>query len=243
MNFISICGHHFVEEFSNDNFVVLDIGANKGEFTLQLKNRQQNGTYFLVEPNPDLTKNITNYNNLYIYNYAISDSDGCQILNLSNNPEASSLYHLAKSNSYSEKTENKVKVRTLTLNSLLELIDDPIIDLVKMDIEGAEVDALSNLDDNDSKRIKQLTVEFHSDPRFGFDLKKRTEEIINKMVDLDFWFIDFSRPHLMDVLFLNKKYYDISMLEDLYLQMRYEYLPYYIHRILYRIGIRSCNRR
>src|SRR5262249_4200675 len=89
------------------------------------------------------------------------------------------------------------------------------IDLIKMDIEGAEVEILETLPREILRRIGQITAEFHSAPIFGFDLQLRVERIIRRLRRERFMALDFSRGSRTDVLFVNRRMYGISWLASI----------------------------
>ena len=78
------------------------------------------------------------------------------------------------------------------------------VDLIKLDIEGAEIDALNSLDKNILKKIKQITLEFH-----GFMFPSKTHDIARLIKNLreHFYFFDFSlNEPLRDCIFIKKSY-------------------------------------
>ena len=52
-------------------------------------------------------------------------------------------------------------VESVTLQSLIKRIDKPRVDLLKLDLEGAEYDLLTNISDEDLKPFQQIFIEFH----------------------------------------------------------------------------------
>ena len=62
---------------------------------------------------------------------------------------------------YAQASEVKYKTRTYTLDYLFEtkLIDR--IDFLKIDIEGAEIEALNGISDENLRKIKNISMEYH----------------------------------------------------------------------------------
>jgi hypothetical protein len=91
------------------------------------------------------------------------------------------------------------------------------IDLLKMDIEGAELQVLPSLkDDWIVNNVVQLTIEFHEflDPSIVPDIK----EIIKKLKGLGFYYLPFSHSY-GDVLFVNSRFIKLSPIDLSYLFM------------------------
>lgn len=72
---------------------------------------------------------------------------------------------------------NKYKVRTYTLDYLFEtgLVDK--IDFLKIDIEGAEIDALKGISNENLSKVKTIAMEYHH-AHLGFDDELRKEFIL-----------------------------------------------------------------
>lgn len=94
------------------------------------------------------------------------------------------------------------------------------INLLKMDIEGSEIDVLSSLSKETLEKIDQITVEFHD--FLWPELNKKVEETKNRLCDLGFYCIPFSVTNNGGVLFIRKKL--INKLEYFYLKYFYRYL-------------------
>lgn len=77
------------------------------------------------------------------------------------------------------------------------------ISVLKVDIEGGEIDMLSKIRPEELDRIEQMTVEFHS--FLNPSLETTVISIINKLRQSGFWVINCNYPYYDDVLFINKK--------------------------------------
>ena len=100
----------------------------------------------------------------------------------------------------------EINVRMITLEDIFRLFKIQKIDLLKVDIEGAELDLFENFSQYDSERISQIVVEFHDflDPA----LRKRVEQCIKKLQGLGYVFIDTNwriPKRYINCLFYNKK--------------------------------------
>ena len=183
--------------------VVLDLGAYRGEFAQEMSARY-GGTYYLVEANPVLAEALRVEGNFPVWHYAVADTEGPIHFHIAYNDEGSSILNLPMESVYNCVLRETVQVQAKKLESLLTEIRAPRIDLLKMDIEGAEVMVLRSLSGSTLRAIGQITVEFHSDPVFGFDLRRDVEEVIRSLERQGFLCLDFSGRARLDVLFVNR---------------------------------------
>ena len=126
---------------------VLDIGANIGYYALiELSLIGKNGNLIAVEPSKQninlLTKNLVlnGYHNVEIHNKAISDINGYKKLYMS---------HMSNLNTFHDTgtgqlhlTGEKILVETMTVPNLM---NNRKLDLIRMDVEGHEVEVLNGL--------------------------------------------------------------------------------------------------
>ena len=160
----------------NDKVLFLDLGANIGQgyswFSKFFKG--ENIDFELFEPNPYCYKKLKKYVNIknktvITHNLGVSTSSGkVKFYGLK---EEGNVYSLSGSivknhNSihYKTKEENAIEIETINLGKFLvnkSKTYDKII--IKMDIEGAEVEILENLISTKlANLINILYVEFHS---------------------------------------------------------------------------------
>ncbi|BDB99854.1 hypothetical protein SACC_28710 [Saccharolobus caldissimus] len=131
--------------------IFIDIGSFEGGYVLfTYKNFKK---IIAVEPSPDnlqiLEKNIhlNNINNVEIVNKAVSLKRGRVKLYLADNPYNSSI--VFESNRY-------VEVDAITLNELL--LPYNTIDLIKIDVEGAELDVIKS-GISQLHKVKKIVIE------------------------------------------------------------------------------------
>ena len=145
------------------NFV--DVGSCYGMAAVSFIERDIK-TY-LIEADADNTKIIKRMwdsNSLIkIIDKAITTSDGTVDFWITpgQGSVVSSLYEIdANGNSIQR---SKITVESITPNTLVEsYIDEEFIDLMKVDIEGAEYDFFETITDNNLKKIKRFIIEFHN---------------------------------------------------------------------------------
>jgi len=137
--------HQAFRQFLRPGATFVDVGCNKGDFTL-LASRLvgPEGRVLAFEPHPEncrwIRKSIAKneYRNINLYEMALSDVDGAAQLHLG---EKSGFHTLLAGKPQREK--GTIEVQTRRLDALLaELHFDRPIDAVKIDVEGADMQVL-----------------------------------------------------------------------------------------------------
>lgn len=136
-------GHSFLAPLAS-GAVVVDLGASRGRFAQSVRDRFDSAV-FAVEPVPAL------YGELPEWLPALPVAVG-QLgeLKLNRNRDASTRL--------SEEGADTLTVEALDLGEILDRFGLGYVDLLKVDVEGAELDVL---DDPAIRRCSQVTVEFH----------------------------------------------------------------------------------
>jgi FkbM family methyltransferase len=190
--------------------VVIDAGAHRGQFSAEII-RRFGCKCHLVEANPALAAQLAVPGSVSVTNAALSAEDGSALLHLTENPESSSL----TSNAATE-ANRAIEVETVTLQTLRERLGLKKIDLLKLDIEGAEFGLIETTDDDTLRGIDQITVEFHDfQPRFSG--AKLFEKARARLESLGFVCAIMSFRTHGDVLFLNFASLDIPKVTQVYL--------------------------
>ena len=135
------------QETLQSGMVVIDIGAHVGYYTLlAAKLVGPTGKVYAFEPAPEnyatLLKNIklNNYGNIAAARMALSDRRGDSVIYLSGlDTGRHSLYQ------HGLPEQGNTLVETTTLDHFMESQDWPQIDLIKIDVEGAEVAVLDGM--------------------------------------------------------------------------------------------------
>lgn len=207
--FQRIAGHTVYTPAIRPSPVVLDVGANRGAFAAAFHERF-GGQAILVEANPVLAAKLAPAVGRRVLNYAVSSSNGPVSFNLAKNDEGSSLLSLPASSPFDCTLERTVKVEGRTLDAILTEVGEPSLDVLKMDVEGAELDVLPGMSESAARRIAQITVEFHTDPVFGFAGSDKSAEICRHLGRLGFRAFDFSDGPIAqeDMLFVNRRLWD-----------------------------------
>ncbi len=207
-DFLSVSGHTILIGGVEHWACVVDAGANRGRFSETLREILP-GDYHAVEANPDLVGALQRKPFSSVRHYAISARNEPVILRIARNDEGSSLLQLPPVSQYNAVEVDRVTVPGCTLNRLLDEIPGTTIDLVKLDIEGAEVVALQGATPCTLRRVGQLSIEFHSHESFGFGLRSETKDVIHKLRRCGFLVLDFGLDH-SDVLCVNRDLLSVS---------------------------------
>lgn len=139
---------------------VIDAGANVGFFTLLSKERGAKRVYS-IEPDPlpyyYLEKNFSQDTSIILLNKAMSATSEEISFDICLKASVGSAI-----NKYSNTHEKyTIFTESITVENILSIESE--INLLKLDIEGAEVEVIEQL--NDFKKINQLFIEFHDNPR------------------------------------------------------------------------------
>jgi FkbM family methyltransferase len=214
---ISIRGHTIDANLLDETSIVIDLGAHLGEFSSELSDRFGCSCY-LVEASPFLYSQIQESRLKKKFNLAATDHDGPITFHISDNPESSSI-----SRRPGTVPQQTVTVDGCTLETFMRSNQLTSVDLLKVDIEGAEIELFQSLSDNTLKRIKQITIEFHD---FIKEIRcaEAVEGIANRLTSLGFVCVVFSWSNKSDTLFLNKKISGVSTLRYLFVKYVTKYV-------------------
>jgi len=167
---IKFLRHHIEAEDT-----VLDVGANIGFITLHMAEWAYNGDVIAIEADPKnfswLNKNLdeNSFNEVSTFQFAASDEESpINLHRAGNNYGKSSIYRVADE-------DDVIEVPAYRLDKFLDENEISEVDLVKMDIEGAEMNAVIGLGGSIEK-IGMMVIELHLDHYDPDDLE---------------WFIDY----------------------------------------------------
>jgi FkbM family methyltransferase len=158
-----------------DGWIIVDIGAGLGDFTVFAARRTPHGRVFAYEPAPDsaalLDENLrqNGLKNVDVFPYAVSRENGELRLDISGGV-AVQYRTVGDTNPEGD----KITVRSVALADVLSGLPGGACDFLKMDCEGAEYDMLLNLDEAALKRIRRICLEYHEGvtPYSHTDLEK-----------------------------------------------------------------------
>jgi FkbM family methyltransferase len=162
------------------NGVFVDIGANIGAVSIFVDSFNKNRGFdnkinvYSIEPEPNnlylLEQNIQNNptENIIVVNNAIWHEE--KMVSISNRGGNSSIV--------GPEGEENSEVLAITLETLFSRYDLKEIDVMKIDIEGAEFDLILNTPEETLAKIKHLVLEFDKsfDGRFGKMIEKLSKQ-------------------------------------------------------------------
>ena len=195
--------HHFIENFIDENSIIVDLGGNKGEFSKFIVDEFKAKSY-VMEPIPELFNQIPENPKIKKFQCCISKEKNIEI----------SIPENQCATIYDKNFNKKIICKGITLEDFLKENNIKKVDLLKVDIEGAEIEMFENLSEEILKNINQITVEFHD--FLWPELKSKVELIKNKIQNSEFYCISFSITNNGDVLFVKKNL--ISKFQYLYLK-------------------------
>ncbi len=219
-------GHHFLNLLT-DNSVVLDLGANKGAFAKAIHSIQPCEVHS-VEPSKEMFDELMKIDNIRKYNTAISSTSGKVRFVIRENSETSSL---AAGKASGLQNEKIVEVESLTFNDFLVQNGINKIDLLKIDIEGAENDLFDSFSESIESRTDQITIEFHD---FLNHLKKSDVCRIIKRLSERYYVVKFSPRSYKDILFISKNRISYADYWSLKFISRYKY---FFELLLMKFGL------
>lgn len=187
----------------NERSIVVDGGTHKGEFSKSIYARF-GCRCILVEANPHLASKLESPPNAEVLNAALAPSDGISEFIFRDNPEAGSI-----SSQEWDSENDTCRIPSLSLEGLMKRMEVEQIDLLKLDIEGAEFPILQRAADSELLRVAQMSIEFH-DFIPSFHGKGLYEKARARLESLGFLCVPMSFRTHGDVLFLNRNLLCIS---------------------------------
>jgi len=195
--------HSFFESLLARPAAVADFGAHRGEFFAAFKSEHTVSRALLIEADPALAESLkrTFDAGVDVVHAAIvaEGKRGSVTFTRSIEPESSSLF---KEWSSAHGIADQVTVPTLDFSDAVKRLGQRI-DLIKMDVEGAEIGILERARASDLFSCSQLTVEFH-DKRPPFT-RGDVDRVCRRMRAEGYAIVIANWPKLDDVLFVNLK--------------------------------------
>jgi FkbM family methyltransferase len=177
-----------------NGWTVIDLGAHRGTFSVRAALSGPETEVYAVEPSPRnlewLRKNIeiNELANVHVHEAAVAHSSGRAVLHL-NLAESGRTSLLIDSGD-----DNDVLVETLLLDELLRTIGRPV-DLLKIDIEGAEHQVLASVPEDGLRRIRRIAMEYHATPDRRLDVA--AAELRALLERRGFCCMVIAEPHLL----------------------------------------------
>jgi FkbM family methyltransferase len=202
--------HSFYARLIRSGSVIVDLGANVGAFTEEM-NRRFACVCYAVEPMPDLYSQISTNDSIQKFNLANSDKAEPLKLFTSANRECNSVDE-GLAGIYG--VEGVIECRGVTLEEFLKGNRISVIDLLKVDIEGAEKWLFQSASDGLLRSVQQITIEFH-DFIPGSISPTEVQRICRRLKQLGFYCIPFSymipEAETSDLLIINMNRMDVPL--------------------------------
>jgi FkbM family methyltransferase len=200
--------HYILGNLLNGDSRIIDLGANVGNFYTLMHNKYK-CTCYAVEASPKLFDDLPVIPHVNTYNYAIGGYNGEATFHLSNDSEANSIQPFIASSSGITET---LIVPMITLE---KFIDDQNIelplDLLKIDIEGAEVNVINLLPDQMLSKIKQIPIEFHDFLGLSKEYLSDMYKAIDKLKINNFQIIRLSEYDYRAILCINRTLVSLTL--------------------------------
>ncbi|NJK70039.1 MAG: FkbM family methyltransferase [Microcoleus sp. CSU_2_2] len=215
---IDLKTHTLYSKIIDSDSLVIDLGANVGQFSEGITSAYQCQCYAL-EAVPAVYSQIQENRLVKKFNYAISDRNEPLTIYISDNRECNSISQEAAT-VYG--LQGAISVDGITLETFLKNQKIELIDVLKIDIEGAEEAVFNSTSDATLCNVKQLTIEFH-DFVPGSISAEEVKKITSRLKRLGFLCIPFSYllPEMdtCDFLFINTNLCKIPYQDWLAFQM------------------------
>lgn len=152
----------------NSDSVVVDLGGYEGKWASNIRDRYGSFVY-VFEPVPAYCENIrrlfTSFDKVRVFEYALGNEDCDAVINMS--ADGSSMF---------VDSDEHVTIKVKSVHDFIKGLHH--IDLIKINIEGAEYDLLDCLTDEEILKIDNIQVQFHT---FYPECQERRNAIRNRL--------------------------------------------------------------
>lgn len=175
-----IFGNNVYEKYwsAKDGDVVIDIGANVGIFTVKVGEKLNKGLIVAIEPSPQnielLKKNLRlhNLSSVIVVPKAVGNFRGKSKFLIT--PVSGQHRFYSKTVEKSEEINKIIEVDTVLLDDIVKELKIKVIDFLKIDVEGAELDVLKGAKES-LKFTKNIAMELHYEGE-GEEVRRFLEE-------------------------------------------------------------------
>lgn len=229
--------HSFFANLLPRPATLVDMGAHRGEFFNALKSEHPVSRAVLVEADPSLAESLKlsfGDDANVIHGAAVAANEQGRItFNRSVEPESSSIFS-EWSAAYG--IADQVKVPAVNLREVFKRLGVQI-DLLKMDVEGAEIGILESASASDLASCCQLTVEFH-DKRPPFT-RGDVDRVCRRMRAEGYVTVLANWPKVDDVLFVNLKHFPAAKRIIIRCRVFIANVLFIVRRTIFRSGYSS----
>lgn len=194
-----------IQLFVDANFSpnhIIDVGANKGEWSRQVMRYFPNSYYTIIEPQSWLKpsfEDLLRNTKVRYYPVGLGQSPGNFQFTIHERDDSSSFIY--NSEQASLKGYKQIPVKVMTINQIIAESDFPKPDIIKIDAEGLDIQVLKG-GSNILEYVEVLFLEAGVGNRF---YENSVIEVVNFMDNLGFVLFDITslnRSYTMNVLWL-----------------------------------------
>lgn len=150
-----------------DEPLIIDIGANRGLFCAAMLNKKAGSKIFAFEPLKEnvfhfekfLALNSKQTQNVHLFQKAVTGNGEKRIKIFKGSDELGSIASVYQD--FDIRNTDTIQVEAISLNEIINEINEPYIDLLKMDCEGSEYPILYNSPKETLLQIHTLLIEVH----------------------------------------------------------------------------------
>lgn len=215
MRLLNHLAHTIAPDLLLDAKLCLDCGANHGAFARWLS-ENTSSTIHAFEPDPGLYAKLPALDRVVYHNLAIDGESGFADLAIGVSNCSSLVYRESDS-------QSTVQVGKISLDDFCESHQIGLIDFIKLDIEGAEIPLLERTSATRLQSVKQISVEFHD--FINHQDIPRIRGVFKRLTCLGFYAIRFSFFTWGDCLFINQKFFRLSYLHKIDMQISGKFAP------------------
>ena len=180
------------KHFPQSNITCLDIGANCGQFFDSIKDLYPQSSITMVEANPHCERFLQRKKSPY-HMIALSDKKGIlEFFTTKKKPRSKGASFYPEVNWKNIKEDDILKI-SVPVSTLDILFENQKFDLVKIDVQGAELDIINGgtefLQSNNFLLIEVSLVEYNQGAPLAVDVVKRLE-------NLGFYILDCIDDHI-----------------------------------------------
>ncbi len=159
------------EKIKNAKNCVIDAGAQAGFFSLYARALNAEVKIIAIEPDEEnLEAMVNNFSQNNIQDIEIVSSALAGTRSVRDFFVSTDFHDHSLNKNLVKKIARKVKVQGLTLSDIREKYKINQIDLLKMDIEGAEYEVLNSLHKADWEKINSIILEYHDFLNFSHEV-------------------------------------------------------------------------
>lgn len=137
------------ELLNGDAKIIFDVGANRGNTALEYRHYFPNSIIHSFEPFPDSYKEFESLHNrdnkIILSKCALSSEEGTAILNINKSVDTNSILQSKKLGATSDKScesIGEIEIPTMTLDKYCQNNNISKIDILKIDVQGFEIEVL-----------------------------------------------------------------------------------------------------